>query len=59
MKASKSTPAPQRLDTPAWLQRGIGTIPGQLVLSGGRLSFIAEGSEAVNLSAIQSLGGRE
>lgn len=44
MKANKSTPAPQRLDTPAWLLRGIGTIPGRLVLSGGRLSFIAEGS---------------
>ena len=44
MKPTTSNPAPQRLDTPAWLLRGIGTIPGQLVLSGGRLSFIAEGS---------------
>ena len=44
MKHDKSHPAPQRLDTPAWLLRGIGTIPGRLLLLGGRLSFIAEGS---------------
>lgn len=36
-------PIPQRLRTRAWLLRGISSIPGELLLSGGRLSFTAEG----------------
>ena len=33
-----------QLTTAAWLLRGISSIPGQLKLSGGRLSFKAQGS---------------
>jgi len=33
-----------QLTTEAWLYRGISTIPGQLSLSAGRLSFVAVGT---------------
>ena len=34
---------PNALSSPAWLLRGISSIPGELRLSGSRISFIAHG----------------
>lgn len=46
----------KRLNTPAWLLRGISSIPGELRLSSGKLSFVCLGTGSAWPFQLRKLG---